>query len=200
MEKIEVSEYFSDKFKRAYLFENNRNRRVVELDPIDNNDKKRFISYAKYLWISEYKQEVPEGYDVDHIDNNPRNDVINNLQILLKKDNILKHKQYHPGNPSIELICPICGKIFYRPYKARNRVEQGKTTCSRRCSYYFNNQNRISSMPKGKPILGTNVITGEEIRYNSTLEATRDGFTQQHISQCCNGKQRTHKGYTWRFI
>lgn len=199
MKKIKVSDYFKDKFKTAYLFENNQNRRVVELVPFSKINKKRFISYAKYLWISEHKQEVPEGYDVDHIDNNPRNDIIDNLQILPKKDNILKYKQSHPGNPPIKLVCPICGKTFYRPYQARNKIKQGKTTCSYKCSYYFNVKS-CNLITKNKPVIGTNIITGEELRYESALEATKDGFTQQHISQCCNGKQRVHKGYTWRYI
>ena len=34
----------------------------------------------------------------------------------------------------------------------------------------------------------------------STREARRQGFNQGNISECCNGKRKTHKGYTWKYI
>lgn len=36
--------------------------------------------------------------------------------------------------------------------------------------------------------------------FQSTAEAQRQGFHQGHISDCCNGKLKTHKGFEWRFI
>lgn len=35
--------------------------------------------------------------------------------------------------------------------------------------------------------------------FESTMEADRNGFDSSHISACCRGKLRTHKGYEWRF-
>ena len=40
-----------------------------------------------YAW---YKGEVPLGYDVDHIDNNPFNNNIDNLQLLTHEENLQK--------------------------------------------------------------------------------------------------------------
>lgn len=34
----------------------------------------------------------------------------------------------------------------------------------------------------------------------SISEAARYGFSIQHISSCCLGKRKTHKGYRWQFI
>lgn len=43
-------------------------------------------------------------------------------------------------------------------------------------------------------------VTGELIRrWESTNECGRNGYTQSSVSQCCNGKRKQHKGYTWRF-
>lgn len=37
--------------------------------------------------------------------------------------------------------------------------------------------------------------------FPSTREAGRNGgFNQSHIADCCNGKLKTHKGYTWQYI
>lgn len=36
--------------------------------------------------------------------------------------------------------------------------------------------------------------------FQSTQEAGRNGFKQQSVSDCCNGKRKTHKGFEWRYI
>ena len=36
--------------------------------------------------------------------------------------------------------------------------------------------------------------------FQSTQEASRQGFSQSHIVHCCNGERKTHKGYEWRYI
>lgn len=48
------------------------------------------------------------------------------------------------------------------------------------------------------PVVGTNVETGEEIRFSSMQEAGRNGFSNEKISMCCAGKRATHRGYKWR--
>lgn len=38
------------------------------------------------------------------------------------------------------------------------------------------------------------------ITFKSTQEARRNGFNQCSVWSCCNGKRKTHKGYTWRYL
>ena len=50
-----------------------------------------------------------------------------------------------------------------------------------------------------KPVLQLS-LTGELIReYPSVKEAERNGFNHCNICQCCNGKQKTHKGFRWMY-
>lgn len=35
--------------------------------------------------------------------------------------------------------------------------------------------------------------------WNSASEAGKNGFHQGHISNCCHNKNKTHKGYKWKF-
>ena len=50
-----------------------------------------------------------------------------------------------------------------------------------------------------KPVLQLS-LTGELIReWPSTAECGRNGFSSGNISQCCNGKQKTHKGFRWEY-
>ena len=36
--------------------------------------------------------------------------------------------------------------------------------------------------------------------WTSQHEAERYGFMQGHISDCCKGKRKTHKGFIWKYI
>ena len=50
-----------------------------------------------------------------------------------------------------------------------------------------------------KPVLQLS-LDGELIReWPSTKEAERNGFNHCNICQCCNGKQKTYKGFRWMY-
>lgn len=38
------------------------------------------------------------------------------------------------------------------------------------------------------------------LKFRSTREAGRNGFDQRHVSACCRGKLKHHKGYEWRYL
>ena len=43
-------------------------------------------------------------------------------------------------------------------------------------------------------------LSGELIReWPSTQECERNGFSSGNISQCCNGKRKTYKGFRWEY-
>ena len=43
-------------------------------------------------------------------------------------------------------------------------------------------------------------LSGELIReYPSVGECGRNGFNRGHVCQCCNGKQKTHKGFRFQY-
>jgi hypothetical protein len=147
--KIELSDYFVNQgFRSAYLFENNMGRNCVELihreRKPDGGVRKRFISYAKFLWISHNNKEVPTGYEVDHINGNGKDDRIENLQLLSKRDNIIKEKVENNmlGYLVVDLKCPICGGKFTKRYAdIRNSAKSQPCCCSRSCSGLLSHSN-----------------------------------------------------------
>ncbi|MBR2493790.1 MAG: HNH endonuclease [Paludibacteraceae bacterium] len=65
------------------------------------------LSLSKFLYAW-FKGEVPEGYVVDHIDNNHFNNSISNLQLLTIKDNLAK--RYTDNN------CPCFNQFHNTAY------------------------------------------------------------------------------------
>lgn len=51
--------------------------------------KQVMMSYHSFLYAW-FKGEVPAGYDVDHIDGDPLNNDLDNLQLLTRKENLAK--------------------------------------------------------------------------------------------------------------
>lgn len=50
-----------------------------------------------------------------------------------------------------------------------------------------------------KPVLQY-TLDGQFVReWESTAECGRNGYHQGHVADCCQGKQKTHKGYIWKY-
>lgn len=50
------------------------------------------------------------------------------------------------------------------------------------------------------PVLGINKVNNDIKFYSYIRESIKDGFNPSHISDCCKGKRKSHKGYTWHYI
>lgn len=69
------------------------------------------------------------------------------------------------------------------------------------CKYNINYGTAIerSSKKRSKPILQY-TLEGQFIReWKSIRECGRNGYDQGHVAACCRGKQKTHKGYIWKY-
>lgn len=58
-----------------------------------------------------------------------------------------------------------------------------------------------STAAKSKAVEALDKITGKVVYvFPSTAEAGRQGFCHGHISECCNGERKSHKGFIWRYV
>lgn len=93
-------------------------------------------TYAKFLWEEKYGP-VPEGYEVDHINENLADDRLDNLQLLTKSDNINKQDMLSGGRNMWVGICPVCGDVFMkemRNVKANLKAGKRGPFCTRQCA------------------------------------------------------------------
>lgn len=125
--KIEVSDYYKEKGVVCVYVNTNKEPRRVAVMKYDNGEI-HSMSYAKYLYTSEYKCDVAKGDEVDHINGDKMDDRIENLQVISKKQNNSKKKIH---KTFIELKCPVCNNVFIFP--KRNLSSHPNPCCSRKC-------------------------------------------------------------------
>lgn len=58
---------------------------------------------------------------------------------------------------------------------------------------------KMSDAKPKRPVVRTDPSTGATVHYECASAAKSDGFHSSHIGQCCAGKRRLHKGYSWAF-
>jgi hypothetical protein len=134
--KIELKIPFIEDYKAIYLLQNKEPRNLVVL--VKNDNSRTSMSYARYLMCCKLERFLLKNEHVDHIDNNPLNDVIDNLQILTPKENNKKDREHRNITKKyLCFICPVCNKEFI---KAGNHVNYKlvknptfKPCCSRSC-------------------------------------------------------------------
>lgn len=135
MSQIFMGQYPYDGYKVYVEYHSKENRRYAILNPIDKSKKLTSMSYARYLMSVKEGRILHSDEQVDHIDNNPMNDDINNLQILTPNEN--RKKQAEATTKAyVKLKCPMCGKIFIKD-KGHVHLLYGKASycaCSRSCS------------------------------------------------------------------
>lgn len=133
--KIET-QYPFDNYN-GYIVINKENRKHLCLINKINKKERTTISYARYLMSIKEKRILNKNEQVDHIDGNKTNDIIENLQILSKKENNIK--KYIETNKTLKMIslqCPNCNKIFDIRMGNSFLVKKGYyNTCSKNCNY-----------------------------------------------------------------
>ena len=87
--------------------------------------------------------------------------------------------------------------------KTNNRVDNLEWCDNKyNCNYGTRNERMAKTNTNGKKSKKVLQFTksGEFIReWPSTMECERNGFYNSHVSACCRGEQKTHKGFIWRY-
>ena len=63
----------------------------------------------------------------------------------------------------------------------------------------YGTHNERMAKARSKPVIQLSLL-GDFIReWESAMECGRNGFSYQHVSECCLGKRKTHKGFRFMF-
>lgn len=147
-----LEEPFKSKWLKGYLWINNENRKVITLT---NDGVITFtMTYARYLMSVKIGHEIPDGYEVDHINNDKTDDRIENLQILTAEQNRLKQSWWYSAMIVDWTIvpCDCCtGLIYITQGEINNRIRKGVNHffCSRSCSAKYHNTLKENTINTG---------------------------------------------------
>lgn len=113
-------------------YRRNKKRRVVIV--IFENGNRITMSNARWLMVNHLKRWLKKEETVDHIDGNPLNDNMSNLQIMSLEDNVKKSKRLEE---MFSFVCPVCNKNATKLMRhVKHNRKQGKAGpfCGKHCA------------------------------------------------------------------
>jgi hypothetical protein len=110
------------------VFHKQEDRMMVQL--VNGKEHRTTMSYARYLMCVHLSRRLCIDEHVDHINDDRKDDRLENFQILTQEQN---RRKYAEANPKkiYELICPICDEVFYRDMS--RLWKKTNPCCSRKC-------------------------------------------------------------------
>lgn len=143
--------------------------------------KAKCFSLHNLVWTT-FVGPVPEGYEINHMDENPSNNRLDNL-------NLLTHKQ--------NMNWATVGERMSKSRTGRKVSEETKDKMSK------SHIGKLVNHPGISRRVVQYTLDGEYVNdYPSTQEAVRQnpGFSGGSIRECCRGIRKTHMGYKWNYM
>lgn len=108
----------------------------------------------------------------------------------IHKKPCINHIDNNPLNNSVENL-----EWVTKQENTDRMVKQGR---NKRTQHWIDQLNKSLDKYR-RPVIATDLATGERIRFISVNSTKEKGFTPGLVSMCCNHIQKTHKGYSWEF-
>lgn len=108
----------------------------------------------------------------------------------------INHKDENPLNNCVENL-EWCTTKYNANYGSRNK-RVSESNSGKKKTYTKESRERMIA-PKRVAVIGINSITGEELHVRSVTETKIYGFNPVGVSHCLMMRQKSHRGYTWRY-
>lgn len=163
--------------KNGKLFDFTNKYEISNLGRVRNNKTGKLLKYNKvnggYLRIGLYKDGKREFF------------LVHSLVALMFIPN---------DNPSIKTEINHINEI-----KTDNRVENLEW-CDRKYNVNYGTRTKRQAKANSKKVMAISTTENKVLVFQSITQAEKLGFNSSYICKCCQGKQKTHKGYTWRYF
>ena len=122
------------------------------------------------------------------------------LKVNLYKNN--KQKPYYIHRLVAEVFIPNPENLPEVNHKDENKLNNNAENlewCDREYNCNFGTRNERDALTKSKTVLQY-TMEGEFVKeWKSIRECGRNGYDQGHVAACCQGKQKYHKGFIWKY-
>lgn len=139
---------------------------------IYDNGKQKMVKIHRLIWET-FIGEIPDGYQIDHINTIRDDNRLENLRCVTAKENC--------NNPETLKHRTIANRKLANDEKwlSKNRESVRKS--------------------HGIPVIQIDKHTGETIReWECGVDAERE-LNISHVNQCCLGKRKSAGGFKWRY-
>lgn len=185
-------------------------------------DGEKHRLYAHRMVAETFIPTTDRTLEVHHIDGNKTNNCVENLAWVTSQTNkeLAKKEQYEQmgakkvycfdENKKLVAIYPslaeCCRVTKYNASWLSEQLKREVKTLSHGYYWSFNEDSnfpvrktRIQPTQKSVGQYNSDLVLIE--KYNSLSNAGREtGYDRHRISDCCNGKIKTYKGFIWKFI
>lgn len=194
----------NSKNKHRYLKGNADSDGYYRVTLTNTDGTRKSFQWNRVIWYY-FNGEIPEGIQVNHIDENKANNALSNLNLLTPGENI----NWGTRNERV-------AKTLSEKLKGKN---MGKDNPNWGNKWTDEQKKHLSDLKKAKGLKNEKsplakkvlqyTLDGEFVKeWPSTMECKRCGFNQGSIAECCRGgrwrdgkwiKCETYKGYIWKY-
>lgn len=155
------------KFGKVRILKPNQVKGYLLVD-LCKDGKGKWFSVHRLVWEA-FNGPIPEGMQVNHINEDKTDNRLENLNLMTPKENSNwgTRNQRHAKKQ----------KGIKRPDIAQ-KLKNGKRS---KCVYQYTLDGVLVKI------------------WPSTMECERNGFYHGAVSKCCNGKLKQYKGFIWKY-
>lgn len=175
----------------------------LSLENLTNEEWKDVVGYEGSYKVSNYGRVKSLNYS--------RTGIANILKPKKQKNGYLYVCLYNKGKIEYILIHRLVMKTFVPEHdfyrNCINHKDENKTNncvdnlewCTNKENNNYGTRNKRASKSKSKKICQYRKDGLMVKEWDSLKEAEKHGFGHSHISDCCKGKRKSHKGFIWKY-
>lgn len=146
------------------------------------------LGIHRLIWMVANQTEIPEGYDIHHIDGDKKNNKISNLDLIKHSEHIGSHNTENKGK-------------FKRTDSTKDKISKKLVGNKNSLGVKRTEEEKKRVAKQFAKVVGQYSKEGELVKiWESASEAGRNGFDMSSICSCCRGKYEQHKGFKWKYL